>query len=126
MLVRLRSRDRLLLWVGVFSTLYGTRLFVQNELVRDAFNRPGNEYLPWALCITYLINIPFALFARELLGRGWKGSIAIDVQLTLERTVVVFEMLQENGVSKFVRAIVVEGEFPVYPAKCFVIDEGTQ
>lgn len=77
----LRSRDRLLLWVGTFSTLYAARLFVQNELVRDAFNAPGIEYLPIALSITYAINIPFALFARELLGRGWKGSIAIWVWL---------------------------------------------
>ena len=76
-LARLRSRDRLLLWVGIFSTLYGARLLVQNELVRDAFNRPGTEYILWSLCITYAINIPFALFARELLGRGWKGSLAI-------------------------------------------------
>lgn len=56
---------------------------MQNELVRDAFNRPGNEYRPWALCITYLINIPFALFARELLGRGWKGSIVVWLRLSI-------------------------------------------
>ncbi len=74
---RLRSRDRLLLWVGVFSVLYATRLFIQNELVRDAFNAPGRGYLPWVLCITYVINIPYGLFARELLGRGWKGVIVI-------------------------------------------------
>jgi sigma-B regulation protein RsbU (phosphoserine phosphatase) len=82
-LARLRSGDRLLIWVGVFSTLYGMRLLIQNELVRDAFNRPGNEYIPWALCITYVINIPFGLFARELLGRGWKGSIAIWLWLSI-------------------------------------------
>jgi sigma-B regulation protein RsbU (phosphoserine phosphatase) len=76
-LARLRSRDRLLLWVGVFSMLYGTRLLIENELVRNAFNAPGNEYKPWAVCMSYLINIPFALFARELLGRGWKGIIGI-------------------------------------------------
>lgn len=50
LLWRLRSRDRLLLWVGVFSILYATRLFIQNELVRDAFNAPGHEYLRWAAC----------------------------------------------------------------------------
>jgi sigma-B regulation protein RsbU (phosphoserine phosphatase) len=76
-LARLRSRDRLLLWVGILSTLYAARLFAQNELVRDAFNAPGTEYVPLALAITYAINIPFALFAQELLGRGWKASIAI-------------------------------------------------
>ena len=82
-LARLRSRDRLLLYVGIFSTLYGTRLLIENELVRDAFNRPGTGYLPWALCITYAINIPFTLFARELLGRGWKGTIVIWLWLSI-------------------------------------------
>ena len=77
LLARLRSRDRLLLWVGIFSVLYAVRLFVQNELVRSAFNAPGAEYVPFALSITYAINIPFSLFALELLGRGWKGSITI-------------------------------------------------
>ena len=81
LLARLRSRDRLLLWVGIFSMLYAARLFVQNELVRGAFNTPGREYVPLALCVTYAINIPFALFAMELLGRGWKSSIAIWVWL---------------------------------------------
>jgi sigma-B regulation protein RsbU (phosphoserine phosphatase) len=76
-LARLRSRDRLLLWVGVFSVLYAFRSLLQNERVRSAFNSPGGEYIPWALSITYLINIPFALFARELLGQGWKRSITI-------------------------------------------------
>lgn len=83
LLARLRSRDRLLLWVAMFSTLYGMRLLIQNELVRDAFNRPGNQYIPWFLGITYVINIPFALFARELLARGWKGSIRIWLWLTV-------------------------------------------
>ena len=78
----------MLLLVGAFSILYSARLFVQNELVRDAFNRPGNEYIPWALCITYLINIPFALFARDLLGRGWKGSVVIWLRLCVAFAVI--------------------------------------
>jgi len=81
LLARLRSRDRLLLWVGTLSILYAARLFVQNELVRDAFNAPGTEYVPFGLFITYVINIPFALFALELLGRGWKATVAIWVWL---------------------------------------------
>ena len=76
-LATLRSRDRLLLWVGAFSILYAARLFAQNELVRAAFSAPGTAYVAVALSITYVINIPFALFAQELLGRGWKASIAV-------------------------------------------------
>lgn len=74
LLATLRSRDRLLLWLGMFSVLYAGRLLVQNELVREAFNAPGRECFLFALCITYAINVPFALFASELLGGGWKAS----------------------------------------------------
>ncbi len=88
LLAWLRSRDRLLLWVGVFSVLYATRLFLQNELVRDAFNAPGQEFVPWALCITFVINIPYALFARELLGRGWKGVVEIWLWLFVTFAVI--------------------------------------
>jgi sigma-B regulation protein RsbU (phosphoserine phosphatase) len=88
LLARLRSRDRLLLWVGIFSVLYATRLFVENELVRDAANVPGRTFIPWALCITYVINIPYALFARELVGRGWKGTIAIWLWLEVAFAVI--------------------------------------
>ncbi len=70
-------QDRLLFWVGIFSVLYAVRLFIQNELVRAATEVRGQELAPWALCITYLIPIPFALFAGELFGRGWNATIAI-------------------------------------------------
>jgi sigma-B regulation protein RsbU (phosphoserine phosphatase) len=61
--------------------LYAARLFIQNDLVRAAFNAPGAEYGPFVLAITYAINIPFGLFALELLGRGWKESTVIWVWL---------------------------------------------
>ncbi len=77
LLAWLRSRDRLLLWVGIFSVLYAVRLFVQNDLVHAAMNVRGQELAPWALCITYVIPIPYALFARELFGRGWNATIAV-------------------------------------------------
>jgi phosphoserine phosphatase RsbU/P len=61
----------------VFSILYGSRLLIQNELVRAALNAPGQEFVPWARCLTYLIPIPYALFAVELFGPGWNGSIRV-------------------------------------------------
>ena len=57
--------------------LYAVRLLMQNELVREAFNSPGSEYFRWIFVISYLINLPFAYFARELLGQGWKRTISI-------------------------------------------------
>ncbi|MDQ2844150.1 MAG: hypothetical protein M3Y72_24540 [Acidobacteriota bacterium] len=77
LLTRLKYRDSLLVWSGIFSVMYGARLLMQNELVRAAFNVPGQELYEWARCLTYAIPIPYALFARKLFGPGWKGSIAI-------------------------------------------------
>ena len=73
----------MLLWAGVFSILYAGRLLLENQLFRDAFNSSGNGYRPYSLCITYLINIPFTLFIRELLGRGWKGTIDFWLRLSV-------------------------------------------
>jgi sigma-B regulation protein RsbU (phosphoserine phosphatase) len=77
LLAALRSRDRLLLWLGVFSTLYAIRLFAVNGLVHAATGWGDEHFLRWSFCLTYVIAIPYALFARELLGTGWMRSISV-------------------------------------------------
>lgn len=76
-LSRLRSRDRLLLWLGIFASLYAVRLFLQNDLVRRASGLEIPVFTLSTLVLTYIIPIPYAGFSRELLGRGWKNSISI-------------------------------------------------
>ena len=71
----LRPRDRLLLWIGIFATLYSLRLFFENDLVRVALGVPSLRAPSDA--ITYLIPIPYVLFFRQLFGLGWKSSIQI-------------------------------------------------
>ncbi len=88
LLGRLRSRDPLLIWVGLFSVLYGIRLLIENEAVRDAFNAPGSGFVPWVHGITYVINIPYALFMRELFGRGWKGVFVVWVWLYIAFAII--------------------------------------
>lgn len=75
-LSRLRSRDRLLLWLGMFASLYGSRLLLQNELIRTASGANPDVFRTIDLWLTYIIPIPYAAFARELLGAGWKRSIS--------------------------------------------------
>ncbi len=77
LLASVRAWDRLLLWLGSFSVLYAVRLFVENDLVHAAMNVQAQELAGWTSCLTYLIPIPYALFARELFGPGWKASITI-------------------------------------------------
>jgi phosphoserine phosphatase RsbU/P len=77
LLWRLRPRERLFLWVGMFSILYGVRLFLENDLIGTASGLNGRTIYLWTQCLTYLISIPYALFAVELYGHGWKNSIQI-------------------------------------------------
>jgi sigma-B regulation protein RsbU (phosphoserine phosphatase) len=72
---RWRARDLALLWFGVFSGLYGVRLLASVRTVQILvdLNRTSTGYL--ASFITYGINVPFAAFIEQVLGRGWRSSI---------------------------------------------------
>ena len=76
-LSRLRSRDRLLVWLGVLAIAYAARLLFDNDLVRLAFGANQDAFRMVRSFLTYLIAIPYACFARELLGSGWKHSLSI-------------------------------------------------
>jgi len=79
----LRSRDRMLLWLGVFSVLYALRLFADNELIQAAISVDDTAVALWILCLTYVIPIPLAFFARELLGESWRKVTAIWIQIQI-------------------------------------------
>ena len=51
-------------------------------------NVRGQGLAPWALCITYVIPIPYVLFARELFGRGWRATIAIWLWIEITFAIV--------------------------------------
>ncbi len=76
-LAAIRFRDRLLFWLGILSILYASRLFIENALVHTAIAMADRQIALWTFCLTYLISIPYAFFARELLGSGWKKSILV-------------------------------------------------
>lgn len=76
-LSRLRSRDRLLFWLGIFASTYGVRLFLQNELIRAASALDARVFTTAVLVLTYIVPIPYAGFSREMFGPGWKNTISI-------------------------------------------------
>jgi hypothetical protein len=76
LLAVIRSCQRVLFWVGIFSILYAIRVFIQNALVHAAIGASEERFALWSLCLTYVIPIPYALSARELFGAGWKRSIS--------------------------------------------------
>jgi sigma-B regulation protein RsbU (phosphoserine phosphatase) len=72
MLWRLRSRDPLLLWLGILSLLYGLRLFAANGLVRVALGLGKDTQRQMVDIITFSIGIPFLLSFREWFGARWR------------------------------------------------------
>lgn len=75
LLWRLRSREPLLLWLGIVSVLYGIRLFFANELVKAALNLPVATQSEIIGVITFCIGIPFVAFFREWLGGQWHKAL---------------------------------------------------
>jgi hypothetical protein len=65
--VRGRGRVRILTWFGIFSGIYGLRIFAQHAAAFRAlpqFTWPARQYVIAAL--TYLILVPALLFWMEL------------------------------------------------------------
>ena len=77
--VRVRARDRSLLWFGVFAAVYGLRLMSHSSLIR-ALMSPSSAFWDWWITfLTYVILVPLALIAESFLGPGWKGVIRLNV-----------------------------------------------
>ncbi len=72
--LRPSPKDRLLLWVGLFATLYGVRLMLTIGPVAARFITP--EQASYATTeISDVILIPAILFGEELYGPGWHGAM---------------------------------------------------
>src|SRR5580658_514415 len=95
----LRSRDRLLLWLGVFILFYGTRLMMLSRLVQAAtgFAGPPAENVVWA--ISACIQFPGALFFRELLGIAWRK--VTTTWLWIQATAAPIGIVIALGVPKY-------------------------
>jgi sigma-B regulation protein RsbU (phosphoserine phosphatase) len=66
--------NRLLLWFGIFSGIYGVRMFFKQTLASAV----GIHPIPAAWvenALNYFILIPAVLFIEELYGVGWKRSL---------------------------------------------------
>jgi phosphoserine phosphatase RsbU/P len=73
--LRRRRQERLLLLFGVWCLLYGARVLGDQPAVRLAI---GGSTRAWQFVdafITYLINVPTALFFEALVGPGWHRTV---------------------------------------------------
>ena len=65
-LLRSRTRERTLIYFGVFSTLYGIRLLTGQSLVRALWALPRSRWELFGWLITCTILLPLSLFIYEL------------------------------------------------------------
>ncbi len=79
----LRVKDRTLIYLGVFASLYGVRLLVINGIFRSALRIPEDVSEWCSAVITYTILIPGGLLVRMLIGSGWRNSVTWVVRLTI-------------------------------------------
>jgi sigma-B regulation protein RsbU (phosphoserine phosphatase) len=74
--LRRASKDRGLVWFGLFAILYGIRLLITTRLFADLVRaRQVVLFLIWA--ITFTIGIPAAIFAWGLVSSKWNRTIRI-------------------------------------------------
>jgi phosphoserine phosphatase RsbU/P len=73
--IRLRHREKFLLWFGLFSILYGVVLVVRNSVFRLGFGQPQNIGLSLERLIALSTIVPGLLLFEEFYGRGWRSSL---------------------------------------------------
>jgi phosphoserine phosphatase RsbU/P len=73
--IRLRHREKFLLWFGLFSILYGIVLMVRNSVFRLGFGQPHNIGLYGERLIAVSTIVPGLLLFQEFYGRGWRSSL---------------------------------------------------
>ena len=73
--IRLRHREKFLLWFGLFSILYGLVLIVRNSVFRLGFGQPQDVGLYVERLIALSTIVPGLLLFEAFYGRGWRSSL---------------------------------------------------
>jgi sigma-B regulation protein RsbU (phosphoserine phosphatase) len=72
---RWRSRERVLLWFGLFAGPYGARLLTSSFAFQLAFGQPQRFWLfIWRL-IDFATIVPALLLFEDFYGKGWRSSV---------------------------------------------------
>jgi phosphoserine phosphatase RsbU/P len=73
--VRLRHREKFLLWFGLFSFLYGLVLIARNSVFRLGFGHPQSVGVYIERLVALSTIVPGLLLFEEFYGRGWRSSL---------------------------------------------------
>jgi len=73
--LRLKSKDRTLLWFGVFVGLYGLRAISRHRIPQALFDVPDDFWRYVQSVINDVIVTPALLFFEDVYGEGWKSGL---------------------------------------------------
>jgi sigma-B regulation protein RsbU (phosphoserine phosphatase) len=73
--MRRRAPERVLLYFGLWCSLYGARLIAEQSSIVDVIGGSMRTWSYWRVFATYAINVPIGLFLEGLIGPGWKHSV---------------------------------------------------
>lgn len=74
-LVHRRASDVALAYFGTFTALYGLRLLTTTYTTVQLSGLDPDTHRRLDGAITYVINVPMALFVERVIGRGWRSSL---------------------------------------------------
>lgn len=66
-----KNRDIAMISFGLFTLLYGARLFAETQTIRMVANAPSVVWSHLTFAVTYLIPVPFLVFFLQTIGHGW-------------------------------------------------------
>ena len=113
--MRVRARDRSLLWFGVFAAVYGLRLMSHSSLIRDLMFPSSAFWDWWITFLTYLILVPLALLAEAFVGPGWKGAVRLNVYAAAAGAVICMAIDTATGRPEAAMALNHALVVPVFP-----------
>jgi sigma-B regulation protein RsbU (phosphoserine phosphatase) len=74
-IVRFRSKERDLLWIGLFAVLYGADLILRNPVFQLGFGGTGEVSLFAPRLLNACSIVPALLLFEEFYGRGWHSLL---------------------------------------------------
>lgn len=113
-LMRRQAKDWSLLTLGALSALYGLRiLFLETPTVAFLFELSPALVDHARAAVGYVITIPALLFARQMLGDGWKSSLRwlVRAQSVFAPVAIMSDVLQREpySVESIQRGLLVAG-----------------
>jgi sigma-B regulation protein RsbU (phosphoserine phosphatase) len=94
---RRKSRERVLLWFGLFAAPYGIILMLRSPVFQLGFGQPQTFARFAERLVAFWTIIPALLLFREFYGKGWRSSIQWLIGSYVVFAVATFSMMVLRG-----------------------------